>query len=49
MQYLVQPKRAESILKAEAVERWECDAREYEQRCGKIMAFCMAVVAVALR
>ena len=26
MQYLLQPKRSESILQAtEAVERWECD------------------------
>ena len=38
MQYLLQPKRAESILQtAEAVERWECDVREYEQRFGKIL------------
>ena len=36
MQYLLQPKRAESILQTtEAVERWECDVREYEKRCGK--------------
>ena len=35
-QYLLQPKRGESILQTtEAVERWECDAREYEQRFGK--------------
>ena len=38
MQYLLQPKRAESILQAtEAVERWECDVREYEQRFGKTL------------
>ena len=36
MQYLLQLKRAESILQTtEAVERWECDVREYEQRFGK--------------
>ena len=35
MQYLLQPKRAESILQTtETVERWECDVREYEQRFG---------------
>ena len=29
MQYLLQPKRAESILQTtETVERWECDVRE---------------------
>ena len=29
MQYLLQPKRAESILQTtEAVERWECDVRD---------------------
>ena len=33
-----QPKRAESILQtSEAVERWECDVREYEQRSGKTL------------
>ena len=38
MQYLLQPKRAESILQTtEAVERWECDVREYEQRFGKTL------------
>ena len=38
MQYLLQPKRSESILQTtEAVERWECDVREYEQRCGKTL------------
>ena len=36
MQYLLQPKRAESILQTtDAVERWECDVRECEQRFGK--------------
>ena len=36
MQYLLQPKRAESILQTtEAVERWECDMREYEQRLAR--------------
>ena len=36
MQYLSQPKRAEWILQTtEAVQRWECDVREYEQRFGK--------------
>ena len=36
MQYLLQPERAESILQTtEAVERWEFDVREYEQRFGK--------------
>ena len=35
MQYLLQPKRAESILQTtEAVERCECDVREYGQRIG---------------
>ena len=35
MQYLLQPKTSESILlTTEAVERWECDVREYEQRFG---------------
>ena len=34
----LQPKRAESILQTtEAVERWECDVREYEQRFGKTL------------
>ena len=38
MQFLLQPKRAESILQTtEAVERWECDVREYEQRFGKTL------------
>ena len=36
MQYLLQPKRAESILQTtEAVERWECDVRRIRKRCGK--------------
>ena len=38
MQFLLQLKRSESILQAtEAVERWECDVREYEQRFGKTL------------
>ena len=38
MQYLLQPKRAESIPQTtEAVGRWECDVREYEQRLGKAL------------
>ena len=38
MQYLLQPKRAESILQTtEAVEGWDCDVREYEQRFGKTL------------
>ena len=38
MQYLLQPTRVESILQTtEAVERWECDVREYEQRFGKTL------------
>ena len=38
MQYLLQPKRSESILQTtEAVERWECDVRECEQRFGKTL------------
>ena len=38
MKYLLQPKRAESILqKTETVERWECDVRDYEQRFGKML------------
>ena len=38
MQYLLQPRRVESILQTtEAVERWECDVREYEQRFGKTL------------
>ena len=38
MQYLLQPKRDESIPQTtEAVERWECDVREYEQRFGKTL------------
>ena len=38
MQYLLQPKRAESVPQTtEAVERWECDVREYEQRFGKTL------------
>ena len=36
MQFLLQPKRSESILQTtEAVERWECDVGEYEQRFGE--------------
>ena len=32
------PKRSESILQTtEAVERWECDVREYEKRFGKTL------------
>ena len=46
MQYLLQPKRAESILQTtETVERWECDVREYEQRFGKT---CYAQVRTML-
>ena len=38
MQYLLHPKRAESMLQTtETVERWECDVREYEQRFGKTL------------
>ena len=38
MQYLLQPKRSESILQTtEAVERCECDVKEYEQRFGKTL------------
>ena len=38
MQYLLQPKRSESIQQTtEAVERWECDAREYEHKFGKTL------------
>ena len=38
MQYLLQPKRAESILQTtEAAERWECDVRQCEQRFGKTL------------
>ena len=38
MQSLLQPIRAESILQTtEAVERWACDVREYEQRFGKTL------------
>ena len=38
MQYLLQPKRAESILQTtEAFERWECDVREYEHKFGKTL------------
>ena len=38
MQYSLQRKRAESILQTtEAVESWECDVREYEQRFGKTL------------
>ena len=38
MHYLLQPKRAESILQTtETVERWECDVREHEQRFGKTL------------
>ena len=37
MQYLLQPKRPESIAQTtEAVERWACDVRD-EQRFGKVM------------
>ena len=37
-QYMLQPKRSESIQQTtEAVERWECEAREYEQRFGKTL------------
>ena len=33
LQYLLQPKRAESILQTtEPVERWECHVKEHEQR-----------------
>ena len=36
MQYLLQPKRSETILQTtEAFERWECDVREHEQKFGK--------------
>ena len=36
MQYLLQPKRSQTILQTTAaVERWECDVREHEQRFGK--------------
>ena len=35
---MLQPKRAESILQTtEAVERWECDVWEHEQRFGKTL------------
>ena len=38
MQYLLQSKRAESILQTtETVERWEYDVREYEQGFGKTL------------
>ena len=38
MQYLLQPKRAESIPQTtEAAERCECDVREYDQRFGKTL------------
>ena len=38
MQYSLHSKRAESILQTtEAVERWECDVRECEQRFGKTL------------
>ena len=38
LQYLLQPKSAESILQTtEAIERWEGDMREYEQRFGKTL------------
>ena len=38
MRYLLQPKRAESIPQTtEAVGRWECDVRKYEQRFGKTL------------
>ena len=37
MQYLLQPKRPESIAQTtEAVQRWDCDVREYEQRFGNV-------------
>ena len=38
MQYLLQTNRLEPIAQAtEAVERWECDVREYEQRFQKML------------
>ena len=38
MQDFLLPKRRESIAQTtEAVERWECDVREYEQRFGKVL------------
>ena len=38
MQFLLQPKQAESILRTtETVERRECVVREYEQRFGKTL------------
>ena len=38
MQYLLEPKRAESILQTtESVERWACDVRDYEQGFGKTL------------
>ena len=38
MQYLLQPKRAESILQTtETVQTCECDVREYEERFGKTL------------
>ena len=38
LQYLLQPKRSESIQQTtEAVERWERDVRQYEQRFGKTL------------
>ena len=47
MQYLLQPKRAESILQTtEAVERWECDVREYEQRFGKTLDENVKIVVI---
>ena len=37
MQYLLQRKRPESIVWAtEAVQRWDCDVRDHEQRFGKV-------------
>ena len=38
MHFLLHPKRSESILQTiGAVERWECDVREKEQRFGKTL------------
>ena len=38
MQYLLQPKGAESILQTtEEVERWECGVREHEQRFSETL------------
>ena len=36
IQYPLQPKRLEAVAqKTEAVERWACDLKEYDQRFGK--------------